>query len=579
MSSRENPGAFSRYGIALLFVVSSLLMLRQLVTSSYFSVVVDDVLIYPSLAWQFSEALKEGIIYPRWLPLNFQGYGSPTFILYPPLAYYLTALLYTFTGSIVLAMNYLKWLTVFLNGVGMFYLLREFRPARVSLWGAIFYVTLPFNVAVMYIFGSFAATVSCAWFSPILLFIHRYFTRKEFRYLLYAGGCFGGLILTHLVTAYMFAFIMVAFVVFLCFPGKIRQGAGAIFTVLSVGSALSAAYLLPVILEKKYLNLDQFLGNEQGLVYSNLFLLPKMTDKLPAGYFWPVYYETIVFHVLYLAIVAVTFTLLSSNARQSEGCTEARAFTKFFLGVVCAAILLMTGFSSYVWETVPFFKYILFPSRWIHIATFAVAFLAVSPLSRTNSSSKAGWPWGSFLILALFAFNIAMDYYYVTRAPIYDRQELLPGRGVDCTPEHLPNNATFDGFAGENPAEKALIAHGSGQVTIETWKSAERVLKVDSGVYSTVRTRTFNFPGWTAYLDGRRTGLRSEEGSGAMLVDVPPGVHQLRLVFEDTPARSAGKIISAVSLALVMMAVMADRLLSGRRRWASAAGVRDPRSG
>ena len=167
--SKEKPVAYDCFCIAFIFLLSLLLMLKQLASSSYFTIVVSDAYIYPSWAWQFKDALKEGIIYPRWMPLNFWGYGSPTFLLYPPLAYYLVALFNVFTDSIITAMNVAKFTALFLSGVGVYYFVKEFYPARVALLSAVFSIILPFNIFLVYIYGSFAALVSCLWFSPILL--------------------------------------------------------------------------------------------------------------------------------------------------------------------------------------------------------------------------------------------------------------------------------------------------------------------------------------------------------------------------------------------------------------------------
>lgn len=75
--------------IILIFLTSALIMGRQILSTDYFSATEDDTFAYTSWAIQFIDALKEGIIYPRWIPLNFWRYGSPTFIFYPPLSYYL----------------------------------------------------------------------------------------------------------------------------------------------------------------------------------------------------------------------------------------------------------------------------------------------------------------------------------------------------------------------------------------------------------------------------------------------------------------------------------------------------------
>jgi uncharacterized membrane protein len=134
-------------------------MMRQLSTEGYFSCLVEDTYTYTSWASQFISALKEGVVYPRWTSLNFWGHGSPTFILYPPLAFYLTAFFNVFTGSVIMAMNITKYAALLTSGIGMFFLVREFYSDKVALLSAIFYM-LPFNVFGLYYYGTFASVVS-----------------------------------------------------------------------------------------------------------------------------------------------------------------------------------------------------------------------------------------------------------------------------------------------------------------------------------------------------------------------------------------------------------------------------------
>ena len=87
------------------------------------------------------------------------------------------------------------------------------------------------------------------------------------------------------------------------------------------------------------------------------------------------------------------------------------------------------------------------------------------------------------------------------------------------------------------------------------WKSAERVVTVTAGKPLTLRIRTFYFPGWKAYVDGMPTPIKTEEGVGAMLIDIPAGKQVLILKFEDTPIRYVSKLISLFSLFFIVMLV------------------------
>ena len=76
-----------------LFLLSALLVARQFSNPNFPSCVIDDSLLHMSWVQQFSASLSQGYWLPRWLPDSNGGYGSPVFIFYSPLVYYLTALL------------------------------------------------------------------------------------------------------------------------------------------------------------------------------------------------------------------------------------------------------------------------------------------------------------------------------------------------------------------------------------------------------------------------------------------------------------------------------------------------------
>ena len=265
--------------ILLLLFLSALIMYKQLGSTNYFSIFVDDSITFSSWAWQFIEALKEGILYPRWISLNFWGYGSPTFILYPPLVFYFTALLKFFTDSLITAMNIAKFTSLFISGIGMFYLVKEFYSEKIAILSATFYIALPFNILNQYYFGTFSSIFSLLWFPPILLFTHRYLKNKHYQNVIYAGICYGGLILTHLINAYMFSFVIVAFIIWQAIDNKRPRDIIAIPIIILIGVLISSAYLLPLIYEKNLVNLKAFLTLRGSLSYSDFFFCMKITNE------------------------------------------------------------------------------------------------------------------------------------------------------------------------------------------------------------------------------------------------------------------------------------------------------------
>jgi hypothetical protein len=90
-------------------------------------------------------------------------------------------------------------------------------------------------------------------------------------------------------------------------------------------------------------------------------------------------------------------------------------------------------------------------------------------------------------------------------------------------------------------AQVATIRHSS--VLDEVTVSSPRPL--------ILRFYTAYYPGWQARLDGAPVPISIWGDLGGMAVSVPAGEHRLELRFEDTWPRTAGQVISGVSLLLV----------------------------
>ena len=70
-----------------------------------------------------------------------------------------------------------------------------------------------------------------------------------------------------------------------------------------------------------------------------------------------------------------------------------------------------------------------------------------------------------------------------------------------------------------------------GRVEIVSWTSHARRFRVRSAVPNSLWVRTFDYPGWSARLDGRPARIRATDELGAIAVDYPPGEHEIELRF------------------------------------------------
>ena len=531
--------------ISVLFLLSVLIMLRQLISPGYFSCIIQDTFDYTSWSWQFTEALKEGVIYPRWSPLSYWGYGSPAFVLYPPLPFYFVAFFNLFTNSVIAAMNVTKLTALFFSATGMFFFVKQFYSETIAFFTAIFYILFPYIIFGLYYSGTFGSVIALIWFAPILFFLYRYINCGRYDYIIYAGVCYGGLILTHLINAYIFSFVIVAFTIYMSMMKKKPKDLIAIPLIFIVGLLTSAFYLLPLIYEKQFINTGAFI--EEGFNFAHFFILPNLTNKLPAGSFWPVYYNIHVFYSGLFLILITMFSVRILKSRNTRAKEHIYAVNIFFVCIALFSMFLLLGVSSFLWEHIPLFKYIQFPYRWLNITTFAVVFLSAAGFFLHNDVYQTKRRH-NLLIASLFSIFFLINFKYISSANLFTEEELIPVKPATSNVGNMPIGIDIATITSTDNREKIALLKGKGNFDVVLWQSAERIIEVTAQQLVTLRMRTFNFPGWKAYIDGIPTGIITEELTGAILINVPPGKHRLVIKFEDTPVRYYSKVISLVSL-------------------------------
>jgi uncharacterized membrane protein YfhO len=93
----------------------------------------------------------------------------------------------------------------------------------------------------------------------------------------------------------------------------------------------------------------------------------------------------------------------------------------------------------------------------------------------------------------------------------------------------------------------------SGQGLFNTTEKSCNSLAFDyAGDRALARINTYYFPGWTAYIDGKKTVSQTDE-SGLIVLDIPEGHHRILLKFEDTPIRRASAILSLFAATVLVL--------------------------
>ncbi len=122
----------------------------------------------------FSSQLWAGEFYPRWLMGMNGGLGAPSFFYYPPVPYYLTALLKPIFAQDIQGWHQLgvsSALAVAASGVCAYLWLKKIATQKAAFVAALIYMAMPYHLATeIYDRGAFAELWTFVWMPLILLF-------------------------------------------------------------------------------------------------------------------------------------------------------------------------------------------------------------------------------------------------------------------------------------------------------------------------------------------------------------------------------------------------------------------------
>lgn len=501
---------------------------------------------------QFIQNLDNGVLYPRWAAGAINGYGSPNFIFYSPLSYYLVALVHLFLPSLVSSMVAAIWFGFLLSGVAMFLLVNHFFQGYRGLIPAILYQILPFHMYDVYLRGSFAALFAYIWFPLILLLLFKMLdARRPALYMFCLSLAYAALIMTHLASAYMFSLTAGAFLLYFFFKRQISSVVKAACA-FGAGLGLSSIYFIPVLLERKYVRMDYLINGPWGKYVDNyLFTADKLhLDNSQFSHFYM---------LLHLGVIAdlVLFSAILLSMRMRNDNPQKLTHT-MFISLFLLSFFLTISLSRPLADILPGLSTLLFPWRWVAIMEVALAFLSGYIFIWEGKRRISSTFFLAFI--ALSAGIIGTSSFFPANAVAKFKNSGQFSYKMSPGVENIPVWAHKWLYLHNDLTPKPVsFAAGEGNCNVELWAPQERIFDCASSAPSRVRIATFYYPGWEASLDGKNLLPDLEKNSGAILLDIPEGEHVVRLRFVNTPLRSIAQWTSVISLFLLIILASALR--------------------
>ncbi len=553
-SSREpvNPARSVAAAVAVL-AVSSIYCVFPLLTHQAIPMGHDTVF-HIFQADQLHQGIRNGLLYPRWVADANNGYGSPNFIFYAPLAYYLVFLVNIWEPSMIMSMVYVIWAGFFLSGLTMLYAARRMFGKRGSLLAAVIYQLLPFHLIDLYHRGTFAELLAYSWLPLFFYFLVKSKDSEDSRVPM-AGLAmtYATVILTHLAVGFLFSIVagVYLFYVFIVRTEKMSL----IRTLISLlfGLGISSVYLVPAAWERKYVHIDvllkyQWAGNflpdfRSGILHEIFYRLLNITFCLEIGIF------------------LLTLLLYKRLAKKSDE----KYFSSYLILLFVLATFLVVPFSKPVWSLIPQFHMLAFPWRWIIVMEPSLCFLIASTFSGEElSHARHGRMVKIFLLALIVSFaqfpmqnihDVAISESDLVRLKRMDQWKNIMDEKYEYLPIWAPEPDMEKAFLRIHHERVAIIS-GRASVRVTEWAPESRAIEVRALSDAVIRISTFYYPGWRVTRDGEPVPLDIERGSGLLLVHVPSGAHTILASFGDTRLRRISKYASAGSLLLLIPVTM-----------------------
>jgi 6-pyruvoyl-tetrahydropterin synthase related domain len=518
---------------------------------------------YMPMMEQFDKVLKSGVFYPRWTPDFNSGYGTATANFYPPGTFYLNSLINTVVDNWFITLFILCALSLGASCIALYLLARNFYSRTASAVAAVLYALLPYHQLDLYWRGAVPEFVGFAFLPIILLFAYKLGSKSQFRY--YAGtGLFYGLyLLTHMPVGYLFTYALALYAVLWAIRERDFRIALRIAGGMGVGLLVSAIYWLPAALEGKYIY--EWASEIFPYHSSYITMLPTL------GSFDRHVQEVFNYNALLLIVAIVTFITLPKaiglRPQTAEGQQELPTGsldqqTRLWLILGIVTPFMSISFSIYISRLIPKIQIAVPPFRWLAISSVFTCLLvaATIDLLRSSHSFRPKYELAYKAALAVvIGLNVWLTAYGIILGA-FSQQTHSASPGFSDS-GFTPKDATRPAEMPDTPS--VVIKPEGGVSEILKWLPTHREIAVRVDQPSEVRLKTYNFPGWTARIDGNVVPLLSDQ-DGVQTIAVSPGIHNLQTTFENTLPRTLGTVLSAIGLLLVVGLSVVDPLRQRR---------------
>ncbi len=511
-----------------------------------------------------SELLGSGNLWPRWVTYFHLGYGYPVFNFYAAGATYIGGIIEILGFSTVTAYTLVNALAWMIGSVGTYRLARTCLPIPAALLAAMLWVYAPSRFFEFWWQGSLAQAVSAAFIPWLLYGIINTARRPTLRTALGIAIPFAGIALSHTPMTYITGLFAAPFTILLLIWHYRIDSSAVIKQALHIGSGvlfglgLSAIFLLPMLVELPYIRAASEAPDTVSYLTSNflrpndIFVFPQAIDRTDLRLDMP---RT-------LGLVGGIFSIIGSVALIRH---RKYALALLLIGGLVLVIFMTTESSLDIWLTIPYFRQLRFPERFLRVGAVIVAVLGGSGLlliPRRWQMTGAAVAMTFVLIQALPIVQPGTDF--------VNWDNLSPSDEIEMeVTQHNWGTTAYDEFEPiwgdivpyDPPPDYGAYSADPFRIpvketdTINLFPTLQANEPVGNRVTITlteplpVRFRQYYFPGWTATANGEPVEVYPDDQFGLLTIDLPVGEHTVELTYRGTLVQHTATIITVITIA------------------------------
>ena len=551
---------------------------------------------------EYDQGIRDGVLWPVWNPDHAVGFGYPLWLIYAPLAY-AAAEVFHLLGLGFTAAVKATWALGFLLGAwGAYRLARRWWGPAAALAAAAAFAYAPYRLVQIYVRGDLAEFIALALAPWVLLAFARLWDQPGPRPAALAALALAALTMTHTAAPLLFGPLLGGLLLAQMAATLWREHRAPIQPVLWSGAALTlgllitAIFLLPAFLERKYLVESQWVAATYNYRQQFVYLSQFFSASWGFGYAVPGPNDGMSFQLgplQFLGGALGAWAVIQSRRSRLPHLAQ----TGFLLLASLIAIVAMTPIAAPAWDVLSLVKLLQYPWRLLAVTAVTLPLLTGAGVSWLERQAQAwGQPRGMSLrgpssgpkqsmhpFVAVFALALALVSFPYTQPqlqPIRPQDESPAAvlefelkhpdmRGMTAYSQRIPQDADSpliaQYLAGE-PLQRAAVAAGAGRIISQGATATTATARVDAQSDIRLRFYTYYFPGWQATVDGRPVSIAPEPPNGLITLDVPPGEHLVQLRFGPTPLRRLAAAITLASLAVAGLLCFGQRLFQRKRR-------------